>query len=209
MTHFDASVFPTDMKMQQLCAIPVAASPTSLSSVGGLTKQTNGKTPRHLQPVVSIHASNNFNGLSLNRSRNNLKKLKGRPVVRTLTKRSCLQQHEREAHASANGLRGKLSDFVKSPIYSKYIQGTVFVGVLAAVDAGYSGDWSRIGAISQQDEAALQKLLPLLAAFHAFSAVISGIVASRNGRPIVWPVTKAALVGGLAMFEQLLQLPDE
>lgn len=97
---------------------------------------------------------------------------------------------------------------MKAPLYSKYLQGAVFVGVLAAIDAGYSGDWSRIGAISQQDEANIQHLLPSLAAFHAFSAVISGIAAAKGGRPIVWPVTKGALVGGLAMFEQLLQVSD-
>lgn len=74
--------------------------------------------------------------------------------------------------------------------------------------AAYSGDWSRIGAISKADEAWLQEVLPMLAAFHAFAAVVSGIVATRAGRPAVWPVAKASLVGGLAMFEQLLQVDD-
>ena len=74
--------------------------------------------------------------------------------------------------------------------------------------AAYSGDWSWIGAISKADEAWLQEVLPMLAVFHAFAAVVSGVVASRAGRPAVWPVAKASLVGGLAMFEQLLQVDD-
>lgn len=118
-------------------------------------------------------------------------------------------QSRKTVCTSSDSLRVKVSDFVKTPLYSKYVQGAVFVGVLAAVDAGYSGDWSRIGAISQQDEFALQQILPSLAAFHAFSAIVSGIAANLGGRPVVWPVAKATLVGGLAMFEQLLQLPEE
>lgn len=123
-------------------------------------------------------------------------------------------RHRRETRFSvvsysARDVRTQLSDFVKTPLYSKYLQAAVFVGVLAAVDAGYSGDWSRIGAISKQDEVLLQQLLPSLALFHAFSACVSGVVAARAGRPIIWPVTKAALVGGLAMFEQLMRLPED
>jgi len=95
---------------------------------------------------------------------------------------------------------------VQSDAYSKYLQGAVFVGVLAAVDAGYSGDWSRIGAISKETEGWLKQTLPLLGAFHVFSATVSGIAASRAGRPWQWPVVKASAVGGLAMFEQLLWL---
>lgn len=124
-------------------------------------------------------------------------------------KRSRQWQRQGVVHASAGGLRGVLSGFVKSPFYSKCVQGAVFVGVLAAVDAGYSGDWSRIGVISQQDEATLQQLLPSLAAFHVFCAVVSGIAAKLGNRQVKWPVAKAMLVGGLAMFEQLLQLPED
>jgi hypothetical protein len=76
------------------------------------------------------------------------------------------------------------------------------------VDAAYSGDWVRIHAIQPETEASLKQALPLLGAFHIFCAVVSGTVASRAGRPWQWPTAKAALVGGLAMFEQLLQLDD-
>jgi hypothetical protein len=139
-------------------------------------------------------------------------------------------------------VRQQLSTFVKGDIYSKYLQGLVFVGVLAAgalywlfchvsivamwlcvarelptdvsyacaaaVDAAYSGDWVRIQAIQPETEASLKQALPLLGAFHIFCAAVSGVAASRAGRPWQWPTAKAALVGGLAMFEQLLQLDD-
>lgn len=61
----------------------------------------------------------------------------------------------------------------------------------AAVDAGYSGDWSRIGAISKDAEEALKQALPLLGAFHVFCAAVSGCTANRAGRPWQWPAPKA------------------
>lgn len=109
---------------------------------------------------------------------------------------------------STSGIRSQLSNLVRSDLYSKYLQGAVFVGVLAAVDAGYSGDWSRIGAISKDTEDWLKQVLPLLGGFHVFCAIVSGIAASKGGRPWPWPVVKGSLVGGLAMFEQLLQLDE-
>jgi hypothetical protein len=148
-------------------------------------------------------------------------------------------------------IRQQISAFVQSDIYSRYLQGAVFVGVLAAgdhhccvhhhhclglarllevtsvlalpsylqcsiiptvcataVDAAYSGDWARIHAIEPATEAWLKQTLPLLGGFHIFCAAVSGITANRAGRPWQWPTIKAALVGGLAMFEQLLQVDE-
>lgn len=76
------------------------------------------------------------------------------------------------------------------------------------MDAAYSGDWVRIHAITPETEASLKQALPLLGTFHMFCAAVSGITARRAGRSWQWPTAKAGLVGGLAMFEQLLQLDD-
>lgn len=96
--------------------------------------------------------------------------------------------------SDTDGLRRQASDFVQTDLYSKYLQGAVFVGVLAAVDAGYSGDWSRIGAISRETEDWLKQVLPLLGTFHALSATVSGVAAGRAGRPWLWPVAKVSLI---------------
>lgn len=42
----------------------------------------------------------------------------------------------RRVQASKQDLKVRVSDFVKSSAYSTYLQGLVFTGVLAAVDAG-------------------------------------------------------------------------
>lgn len=39
-------------------------------------------------------------------------------------------------------------DKTSEPLYRYGVQGAVFLGVAALVDAAYSGDWSRIGAIT-------------------------------------------------------------
>ena len=59
--------------------------------------------------------------------------------------------------------------------------GAVVVVILAAVDAAYSGDWSRIGVIPHEAELALRPLLGLLGAFHIFCGVIAAIAASNKG----------------------------
>jgi hypothetical protein len=59
--------------------------------------------------------------------------------------------------------------------------GAVVVVILAAIDAAYSGDWSRIGVIPHEAELALRPLLGLLGAFHIFCGVIAAIAASNKG----------------------------
>ena len=49
------------------------------------------------------------------------------------------------------------------------------------VDAGYSGDWSRIGAISKELETELKGIAPLVGGFHLFCAPIAAITASKRG----------------------------
>ena len=55
------------------------------------------------------------------------------------------------------------------------------VVILAAIDAAYSGDWSRIGVIPHEAELALQPLLGLLGLFHIFCGVVAAIAATRKG----------------------------
>lgn len=81
------------------------------------------------------------------------------------------------------------------------MQGAVALVVLAAVDAAYSGDWSRIGAISGGTEEALKPLVAALGAFHAACAGIAGVAASRKGNSVPRAAAKAALVGFLAAVE--------
>ena len=66
--------------------------------------------------------------------------------------------------------------------------GAILLVILAAVDAAFSGDWSRIGAISTDSELWLQSSLKILAAWHLSMGVAAYVIAAQNGRP-VFPAT--------------------
>ena len=53
--------------------------------------------------------------------------------------------------------------------------------ILAAIDAAYSGDWSRIGVLSKEAELGLQSLLGLLGLFHVACGGVTAIDAAQKG----------------------------
>lgn len=68
--------------------------------------------------------------------------------------------------------------------------GAVVLVILAATDAAYSGDWSRIGVISEDIELGLRPLLGLLGIFHIFCGFIAAVAASKKGYNPVPPTLK-------------------
>lgn len=61
------------------------------------------------------------------------------------------------------------------------LAGGVVLVILAAVDAGFSGDWSRIGVLSKDAELGLQSLLGLLGLFHIACGSVTALDASQKG----------------------------
>ena len=53
--------------------------------------------------------------------------------------------------------------------------------ILAAIDAAFSGDWSRIGVLSKEAELGLRPLLGLLGLFHVVCGTVTFLDASRKG----------------------------
>lgn len=54
-------------------------------------------------------------------------------------------------------------------------------GSLALVDAGWSGDWSRIGAISVEQEALARSIITVAASAHSVTALICVCLAQQGG----------------------------
>lgn len=80
----------------------------------------------------------------------------------------------------------------------------VLLGMLALTDAAYSGDWSRIGAISADTEPVLQKLTIIAWSGHALcaalaAAIVRGGAAARSTGSAAF---KAFLFGALHVFEE-------
>ncbi len=70
--------------------------------------------------------------------------------------------------------------------------GSTLLLVLAAVDAAFSGDWSRIGAISEDTELWLQSALGLLGIWHLLMGAAAYSIAEQNGRPKLLVTIKVA-----------------
>lgn len=99
-----------------------------------------------------------------------------------------------------------MAALVQAPLYQG-AQAAVVVGLAAAIDAGWSGDWSRIGAITGDDEAAVRATLPYVGAFHLVCAPVAYFAAASKGNDPVKATFKTLLIGGLACGEALFRPP--
>jgi len=78
----------------------------------------------------------------------------------------------------------------------------VAVVLAGVVDAGYSGDWSRIGAITTAQEGAIRAFCVFVAVAHgALGVVAYDIARRRNVMDPRWAFVKTFVVGTLALVE--------
>lgn len=85
--------------------------------------------------------------------------------------------------------------------FNTYLHLGVFVFILGFIDAGYSRDWTRIGAITNEQEQTLRDLAITLGEFHITCAGLAGAVASKRNLPLAPAVAKTLLIGFLAFVE--------
>jgi len=65
-----------------------------------------------------------------------------------------------------------LAPLTRTALYRTWLQGAVVLVILGAIDAGFSGDWSRTGVLTTGQEAQLRGLLTLLGFFHIGAATL-------------------------------------
>jgi hypothetical protein len=99
--------------------------------------------------------------------------------------------------SSASGIAA----LVGTPVFTALQLGELLV-ILGLIDAGYSGDWSRIGAISKETELVLQKLSLIVIVGHLGTAAWTGVLAARKGKSPVLPAVKGFLFGALGVYEE-------
>lgn len=76
--------------------------------------------------------------------------------------------------------------------------------LLAAVDAGYSGDWSRIGVLTEDQELRVQGFVQFSIAAHFALGVIAGwICYQREERGWFIRFAKTIIVGSLGLVEAI------
>eukprot|EP00884_Botryococcus_braunii_P005958 jgi/Botrbrau1/15363/Bobra.0304s0005.2 len=94
-------------------------------------------------------------------------------------------------------------------LYSVWLQGAVVVVILGLIDAGYSGDWSRIGVLTPQAEELIRSFVGALGFFHIACAGIAAYVAASKELNVAAAVAKVSAVGFLALVEVLLKDPQK
>ena len=87
------------------------------------------------------------------------------------------------------------------------LTGSIALVILAAIDAAFSGDWSRIGAITKDQEAWLQSAVKALGVWHALNGAAAFVIADQNGKPKV-PITlkvrpRLMLIGASVHFSKM------
>ena len=95
-----------------------------------------------------------------------------------------------DAEAPALGLDA-LAPLTRTPLYRWGLQGAVVLVILGAIDAGWSGDWHRLGVLTADQEAAIRGLLALLGFFH-IGAGLEPLVLWARGQRLVGLATLQA-----------------
>ena len=112
--------------------------------------------------------------------------------------------HEDETYTPRNGVSdvsSVLTTVADARWFNTYLHLGVFVFVLGFIDAGYSRDWTRIGAITPELEQKLRDLAVVLGEVHIVAAAAAGVVASKRNLPVPAAVAKTLLIGFLAFCE--------
>jgi hypothetical protein len=95
-----------------------------------------------------------------------------------------------------------------TPLFEVALPGAVVIGILALLDAAYSGDWSRIGAITVEQEAQLRALVPVAAGGHAACAACAAVVSARRGERWAPRAAKTLASGFVGLLEVALVPQD-
>ena len=126
-------------------------------------------------------------------------------------KKRCLRRRTVVASVEDNTNNGDESSFVNtahaitSSTPYAVLEGVVVLAILALIDCGWSGDWSRIGAVTQENEAQARWLcVNVVFPAHCVTALVTYSVEDseedkvKNG-------FKSFLVGGLTMIKALAE----
>mmetsp|Transcript_17733 Transcript_17733/g.22372 ORF Transcript_17733/g.22372 Transcript_17733/m.22372 type:complete len:364 (-) Transcript_17733:246-1337(-) len=119
-------------------------------------------------------------------------------------------QGETENSSLASNALSLARTITQNPLYTIGAQGAVVLVLLAGIDCGWSGDWSRYGFVSAEQEGIARSLITSVGIFHiVFCAPIAVVSTWQRQQPILPALMKVLLVGGLALGQVLFQPSDK
>ena len=77
------------------------------------------------------------------------------------------------------------------------------------LDAAYSGDWSRIGAISKDTEEKLQSVAPVAILGHTILSIIAATISARRGDKNWQLRGLKTLAGGFVTLIEVILVPRQ
>lgn len=89
------------------------------------------------------------------------------------------------------------------------LQLAIAVVLAGIVDAGWSGDWSRIGALTEAQEANARAFIEFVCVAHAAAALAARDVALKRGRDGTWAFIKTFVVGFMGFVDASFGGADE
>lgn len=92
--------------------------------------------------------------------------------------------------------------------YFRPLQGAIALTLAGVVDAGFSGDWSRIGVLTTTQEGEIRTFCAFVAAAHGTLAVAAYDVAKKRGRDPALAFLKVFVVGSLAFVGEAFEDVD-
>ena len=106
-----------------------------------------------------------------------------------------------------SSLLGFARKFTASTLYAG-IETFIVIGLLAAIDGGFSGDWSKFGYVTTDVEEKIRSAVTSVGLFHLVCAPVAAISTSKQGQPVVPAVLHTLAIGGLGLFRVLMQTED-
>jgi Glutaredoxin len=102
-----------------------------------------------------------------------------------------------------------LANKLTSSKFYSGIETVIVIGLLSAIDGGFSGDWSRLGYITTETEAAVRSAITSVGLFHLVCTPIAVLSAAKNKQPVVPAALHTLLIGGLGLGKVLFQNEDQ
>ena len=90
-----------------------------------------------------------------------------------------------------------------------YIPVLISVLILMYIDAAYSGDWSRIGIISQSQEEFLRQFFIISVAIHGGLGIGAAVISKRRGEKTYLSRGLKTFIVGIVAFSEVLYITED